>query len=174
MLLAATSGAINRFFSSLLQRPLQKQAQGVILIHNHPSGSLEASEKDKDLTDRLIQACKLVDTPLLDHVIITEHSYFSFAKSGLLERLEGSNKYVLSYELERQFHEEAEEAIQEVKKKSKIKIKESLEKGRQEGEKKGIQQGLEKTAKQMLQDGEPIEKIKKWTGLSDAKINALK
>ncbi|MEM7383292.1 MAG: JAB domain-containing protein [Bacteroidota bacterium] len=97
-------GANNRVSAraaDILAIPLQKQAKGVILIHNHPSGILEPSEKDKDFTDKMIQACRLVDTPVLDHVIITEHSYFSFAKSGLLERLEGSNKYVLSYELER-------------------------------------------------------------------------
>ena len=47
-------------------------------------------------------------------------------------------------------------------------------KGKAEGIEVGMQQGLEKTAKQMLQDGEPMEKIQKWTGLSEAEINALK
>ena len=154
----------------------------MVLIHNHPAGTLEPSEEDKDFTDKMIQACRLVNTPVLDHVIITENSYFSFAKSGLLERLEASNKYVLPYELEKQYHEEMQAAIKEVEKESKRKIKESLQKGlkkgRQEGKAEGIevgmQQGLEKTAKQMLQDGEPMEKIQKWTGLSEAEINALK
>ena len=154
----------------------------MVLIHNHPAGTLEPSEEDKDFTDKMIQACRLVNTPVLDHVIITENSYLSFKETGLLERLEASNKYVLPYELEKQYHEEAQAAIQEVEKESKRKIKESLQKGRQEGERKGIekgkaegmQQGKLEIAKQMLQDKEPMEKIQKWTGLSEATINALK
>ena len=166
----------------VLSIPLQKQAVGVILVHNHPSGKLTPSEEDKDLTDRLIQACRIMNTPVLDHVIITAHSYLSFKETGLLERLEASLKYVPPYELERQYHEEAQAAIQEVEKESKRKIKASLQKGRQEGERKGIevgkaegmQQGKLEIAKQMLQDKEPMEKIQKWTGLSEATINALK
>ena len=49
-----------------------------------------------------------------------------------------------------------------------------IQQGMQEGIEVGMQQGLEKTAKQMLEDGEPMEKIQKWTGLSEAEINALK
>ena len=41
-----------------------------MLVHNHPSGRLEASEADKDLTDMLIQACGLMKVPVLDHIII--------------------------------------------------------------------------------------------------------
>ena len=103
----------------VLSIPLQKRAVGVILVHNHPSGSLQPSEADKDLTDRLIQACRLMNTPVLDHVIITEHSYYSFQESGLLERLEASNKYVLPYDLEKQYHQEMQAAIKEVERESK-------------------------------------------------------
>ena len=158
----------------VLSIPLQKQAAGVILVHNHPSGQLTPSEEDKDLTDCLIQACKLMNTPVLDHVIITAHSYLSFKETGLLERLEASLQYVPSYELERQYHKKAQAAIQEVENESTIKIKASLKKGLEKGLKRGLEKGVEKTAKHMLQDGEPIEKIKKWTGLSAAKIQALK
>ena len=59
----------------VLSIPLQKRATGVILVHNHPSGRLEPSDEDKELTDCLIQACRLMNTPVLDHVIITENSY---------------------------------------------------------------------------------------------------
>ena len=79
-----------------------------------------------------------------------------------------------SYELERQYHKKAQAAIQEVENESTIKIKASLKKGLEKGLKRGLEKGVEKTAKHMLQDGEPIEKIKKWTGLSAAKIQALK
>ena len=90
-----SSNEVSASPADVLAIPLQKQAKGIMLIHNHPSGILEPSEKDKDLTDHLIQACKLMNTPVLDHIIITEHSYFSFAESGLLERLARSTKYAL-------------------------------------------------------------------------------
>ena len=111
----------------VLSIPLQKKAVGVILVHNHPSGKLGPSEADKDLTDRLIQACRIMNTPVLDHVIITEHSYLSFKETGLLERLEASLKYVPPYELERQYHEEMEAGIREVEQASKKTIRESLQ-----------------------------------------------
>ena len=158
-------GANNRVSArpaDVLAIPLQKQAVGVILVHNHPSGTLEASKQDKDFTDLMIQACRLMKTPVLDHVIITEHSYLSFKETGLLARLEGSNKYVLPYELEKQYHEETQAAIKEVEKESKQKIKESSKNREQE------------IARQMLQDGEPIDKIQKWTGLTEAQVRELR
>ena len=181
-------GANNRVHArpaDILAIPLQKQAKGVVLIHNHPAGTLEPSEEDKDFTDKMIQACRLVNTPVLDHVIITENSYLSFKETGLLERLEASNKYVLPYELEKQYHEEAQAAIQEVEKESKRKIKASLQKGRQEGERKGIevgkaegmQQGIEQEkleiAKQMLSKGLDMQLICEMTGLSIEKLEQL-
>ena len=130
--------------ADILAMPLQKQAQGVILIHNHPSGTLQPSKADKDFTDLMIQACRLMKTPVLDHIIINEHSYFSFTETGLLEELEASLKYVPPYAIEKMSYKD------------------------------GRKEMAEEIAKQMLQDGEPMEKIQKWTGLSEAKINALK
>jgi len=153
----------------VLSIPLQKQAVGVILVHNHPSGKLTPSEEDKDLTDRLIQACRIMNTPVLDHVIITAHSYLSFKETGLLERLEASLKYVPPYELERQFHEEAQAAIREVEKESKRKIKESLK----QGEEKGLKKGRLEIAKQMLSKGLDMHLISEMTGLSRAKLEQL-
>ena len=166
----------------VLSIPLQKRAVGVILVHNHPSGSLQPSAGDKDLTDRLIQACRLMNTPVLDHVIITEHSYYSFQESGLLERLEASNKYVLPYDLEKQYHQEMQAAIKEVEQESKRRIRESLKKGEEKGikkglkkgEEKGIQKGLEKTAKQMLSKGLDRKFISEMTGLSIDAIKKIK
>jgi DNA repair protein RadC len=157
----------------ILSIPLQKRATGVILVHNHPSGRLEPSEEDKELTDCLIQACRLMNTPVLDHVIITENSFYSFKSSGLLDRLEASNKYVLPFELEKQFHDELEEEIKRVEKESKQKIKESLEKGLKEGVEQGRKQEVEQIARQMLQDGTPMEHIVRWTGLTDKEIQKL-
>ena len=55
----------------------------------------------------------MMRTPVLDHVIITEHSYFSFKHSGLLAELEANLKYVLPYELEKQYYEEMQAGIKE-------------------------------------------------------------
>ena len=62
---------VNSRVADILAIPLQKQAKGVILIHNDPSGSLEPSEKDKDFADKMIQACSIMNIPVLDYVIIT-------------------------------------------------------------------------------------------------------
>jgi len=56
----------------------------VILIHNHPSGNLEPSKQDKDLTSKIKQALSFFDVALLDHIILTEESYFSFADNNLI------------------------------------------------------------------------------------------
>ncbi len=56
----------------------------LILVHNHPAGSLQPSHADKAITKRLIDACKLVELKLMDHVIFTEDGYYSFADEGML------------------------------------------------------------------------------------------
>lgn len=68
----------------ILKTAIEKLASGIIVAHNHPSGNLQPSQADKDLTNRLKEACKLVEIQLFDHLIITESSYFSFADEGLL------------------------------------------------------------------------------------------
>jgi DNA repair protein RadC len=59
-------------------------ACGIILVHNHPSGSKDPSQADKQLTNKLREAGKLLDVPVLDHLIFTDTGYFSFADEGLL------------------------------------------------------------------------------------------
>jgi DNA repair protein RadC len=65
-------------------RALQAKASSLILAHNHPSGQLRPSQQDCDLTKKLVAAGKTLDLPLLDHLIITNQGYYSFADSGLL------------------------------------------------------------------------------------------
>ncbi|MFD2823084.1 DNA repair protein RadC [Lacinutrix iliipiscaria] len=67
-----------------LKRALEVGATGIILVHNHPSGTLKPSEADKQLTRKLKTAAESLDIKVLDHVIITEKSYFSFADDNLL------------------------------------------------------------------------------------------
>lgn len=173
----------------VLSIPLQKQAAGIILVHNHPSGKLEPSEADKDTTNRLIQACRIMCTPVLDHVIITEYSYYSFKESGLLSWLEESTKYVMPYDLEKHYFLEMQQAIKEEQQKSKKKIDESLKKGKQqgleEGLNKGKQLGLEagklvgmqarnlEIARQMLSKGYQADIVIELTGLSKEELEDL-
>ncbi len=63
---------------------LKASASAVIAAHNHPSGNLKPSQADIQLTRKLCEAGKLLDLPILDHLILTQMSYFSFADEGLL------------------------------------------------------------------------------------------
>lgn len=63
---------------------LEHNAVGIILCHNHPSGQLQASEPDKQLTRELKAAGRTLNINVLDHVIVTETGYLSFAETGLL------------------------------------------------------------------------------------------
>jgi len=68
----------------IMQTALKSNACSIILAHNHPSGNLIPSEADKDLTKKISAAGKLLDIPVLDHLILTSESYFSFADEGLM------------------------------------------------------------------------------------------
>ena len=94
---------------------LQKRAVKIVLCHNHPSGELKPSEADKDTSDKLIQVGIIVDTQVLDHLIISDKSYLSFNDIGLLDELKLSTKYVPKYVLEQRIKKEATE-IAETKK----------------------------------------------------------
>ncbi|WP_431136998.1 RadC family protein [Psychroserpens mesophilus] len=67
-----------------LKTALEVGAVGLILVHNHPSGTLKPSEADKNLTQKLKVAAQSLDIKILDHLIITENSYFSFADESLM------------------------------------------------------------------------------------------
>lgn len=59
-------------------------ACSVLFFHNHPSGNVEPSIQDITTTDRLVKAADILGICVLDHIIVTENNYFSFAKEGLL------------------------------------------------------------------------------------------
>ncbi|WP_353102824.1 JAB domain-containing protein [Myroides odoratus] len=63
---------------------LKAKATAFILVHNHPSGKLDPSEADKQITTKIKQASQVLDIALLDHLIITSESYYSFADEGVL------------------------------------------------------------------------------------------
>ena len=84
----ASIGQVNNALASpreLLKAAILSTATGIIMLHNHPSGSLEPSRQDIVLTDKLKMACDLVDVKLLDHIIVGRgKEYFSFEEKEIL------------------------------------------------------------------------------------------
>jgi DNA repair protein RadC len=64
---------------------LDYSASAIILCHNHPSGQLFPSFQDEKITSELISFGKMIDLPILDHLIFTDNGYFSFAENGLMK-----------------------------------------------------------------------------------------
>ena len=144
-------GTVNRVLVNPMEVfsfALQKRAVKIMLCHNHPSGELQPSEEDKDTTDRMIQVGRIVGTPVLDHIIITERSYLSFKDLGIMEELAKSTKYVPPYEL--------------------------VEKIRAEAVAFGEQNKAVKIAKELKRRGMPLEAIAEITELTLEEIKALR
>jgi len=68
----------------VIKQALELGAVSVILAHNHPSGALKPSEADKKITNKLQKASEAMDIRVLDHVIITQNKYYSFADNNLI------------------------------------------------------------------------------------------
>lgn len=68
----------------IFKRSLELMATGIILSHNHPSGNLVPSVADKSITQKIKEGAKLLDIQVLDHVIVSQKNYFSFADEGLI------------------------------------------------------------------------------------------
>lgn len=67
----------------LLKHAILQNATVIAMVHNHPSGNRNPSSEDRRLTEKLAQACKMMNIHLLDHVIIAGNSYYSFRDEGL-------------------------------------------------------------------------------------------
>jgi DNA repair protein RadC len=68
----------------ILKKALEENAVNIILCHNHPSGSLRPSRADEALTAKIKEAAKYFDIRIIDHIIVSEDGYYSFADEGLL------------------------------------------------------------------------------------------
>lgn len=68
----------------ILKKALEEDAVNLILCHNHPSGSLKPSRADEELTHKIKEAAKYFDIKVLDHLIVSDDGYFSFADEGIL------------------------------------------------------------------------------------------
>lgn len=168
-------GSVNRTVTEpmeVLSVPLQKRAVRLILVHNHPSGELEPSEADKDITDRLIQCGLIMHVPVLDHLIISENAFYSFADTGLLQELEKSTKYVPPYKLKERYLLDLERQAKETW------MLEGKELGMLEGEVKGKEIGMLEERERQLKNlvrsmhinGYNTTEIAKLTGLEPPEI----
>ena len=68
----------------IFRKAIETGAVTIIAFHNHPSGNIRPSKADEALTQKLAQGAKLLDIKLLDHIVIGEKGYFSFADEGML------------------------------------------------------------------------------------------
>lgn len=68
----------------ILKKALEHDATSVVLCHNHPSGSLRPSRQDEELTYKIREAAKYFDIKVLDHIIVSDEGFYSFADEGLL------------------------------------------------------------------------------------------
>jgi DNA repair protein RadC len=68
----------------VMKKAIEYLASGIIVCHNHPSGNLSPSESDNRITMKIKEAGNIMDIQLLDHLIITDKDYYSFADNGLL------------------------------------------------------------------------------------------
>jgi DNA repair protein RadC len=68
----------------VFQEALNYKASSIILSHNHPSGNLNPSDADIRLTKNLVEAGRVLEISVLDHIIITQQSFYSFADEGMM------------------------------------------------------------------------------------------
>lgn len=68
----------------IMKKSIDSLATSVILCHNHPSGNLKPSQADIEITNKMSEAGKILDIPVLDHVIVTDNAYFSFADESIM------------------------------------------------------------------------------------------
>jgi DNA repair protein RadC len=127
---------------------VQKAALKMILVHNHPSGEMKHSKEDEDITDRLLQVGIILGIKVIDHLIIGEKSYNSFADTGLLDTISESSRYMPNYKQKAQIKKEAEKI--------------------------GAQKEKINLAQQLKNKGFTIQQIMELTGISEEEATKLK
>jgi DNA repair protein RadC len=68
----------------LFKRAIENHASAIVAVHNHPSGNLNPSPADIELTQKMVASSKILDITLVDHLIVSEKGYYSFSDSGML------------------------------------------------------------------------------------------
>ncbi len=85
VLYKGNKNSANVSIDEILRKALLVKASSILVAHNHPSGHTEPSSADIELTDKLSRACQLMGVPLVDHIIVSRTSYFSFKNHCMLE-----------------------------------------------------------------------------------------
>lgn len=147
---------------------LFKKASKMMLVHNHPPDLMIYSDEDLDMTDRLIQVGKIIDLPLVDHLIISEENFYSFESHGLIDKLQSSTKYQLTFMAAERLRNEGLKIGMEKG------IQKGIKRGKREGKKEGRIEREREIARDLKKKGVPIDVIKSTTGLSEKEINKLK
>nr|VFK48412.1 MAG: DNA repair protein RadC [Candidatus Kentron sp. TC]VFK64796.1 MAG: DNA repair protein RadC [Candidatus Kentron sp. TC] len=151
-----------------------KNAFSVVLMHNHPAGKVRPSDEDKDVTDHLIQVGRILNTQVVDHLIISPETFFSFDITGLMEELRESTKYAPPYEVAEKIQEAKEKWMERGMRKG---IREGevsrRERGLQEGKDEGRKERSVEMAKALLDKGMDIGKISEVSGLPEKEIREL-
>ena len=68
----------------IMKQAIERLASSLILVHNHPSGTITASTEDQNLTKRIVDAAKFFEIHVMDHIIMADKSFFSFADKGMI------------------------------------------------------------------------------------------
>lgn len=69
----------------IVEGAISMHASSIILVHNHPSGHVEPSDEDKQITGEIIKACKHLDIRVLDHIIVGSSDHYSFSENGIMK-----------------------------------------------------------------------------------------
>lgn len=145
------SNRVNAEPPDVFRMAIYKLANKLILVHNHPSGTHEVTDADITFTDHMLKAGKLIKVEVLDHLVITETHYTSFADQGVMDELQKSGLFEI-------MGPERQELEQ-------FKIDTEKKRARKEE--------LLKVAKRMKGEGLTDEVIKKVTGLSLKEIGEI-
>ncbi|MDR0801236.1 MAG: DNA repair protein [Fluviicola sp.] len=142
---------VNMNPSDTFRMAIYKMATKVILVHNHPSGSIAVSEEDKSVTDYLYKAGKFLKIDVIDHLVISEKKFHSFEDSGLMDKFRTSGTWEIVDKTKADLTEMRTQIIADkATKKTAIEI-----------------------AKKMLIKGTPAELVKEYTGLTLRDINKI-
>ena len=79
-----SNDSINISLKEVLSEPIKQMAHSIILVHNHPSGTLDASKQDLLFTNKVLESSKMFNINLLDHIIIANNKYISFKEKGYI------------------------------------------------------------------------------------------
>jgi len=135
----------------IFRMAIYKIAIKVIFVHNHPSGTMQASDADIDMTDHQYKAGKMLNIEVCDHIIISEKDYLSFENDGLMDKIRHSKLYTILN-----------------------KEQQMLEAFKVEAEKeKAVRENALRIAKKLRAMGMDDDDIKKATGLRKNEIREL-